>query len=180
MIGDNPAIYKRRPTQKKARYEKSFLTYFNKLSEHFRLVLCSQDFNLFDYWLIDKRTPFIPPRLVELKVHLRKNINNSDFVGLDYLKLQKLKAYSKGSKAYVFHLTEDATYVQDVESEIHKVVPYERDTGDIVMIALVHHKSCFRTFHFGFKDLPSESEAQLPEVSALRNPDAIAPETEAL
>jgi hypothetical protein len=158
MIGDTPTVV-RRPVSKTAWSEKAFQTWFNDNLSGWKLMLCSQEFNAFDFWLIDEHANS-QPKLVELKAHLGKLHTDRDLVGCDFIKIQKLRSLSLGTKAFVFHLFEDCVLIQDVDTEI-KLFRQTEWNGNDVLLGLIARTSCEKKLSVGLKDLRLQSSAKL-------------------
>jgi len=152
MQSDRPQVITKH-ISKESLTEALFAEKFNaKYSKTRRLVKCNQDFNTFDFWMIDLLQPNAIPKLVELKHHTQRNSKNTKLIGCDLLKLQKLKAQSLDTKAYVFHLLDDVTLIQDAETPIDKIqqIVYK---GQDVLLGLIMIQKCIKTIDFGFQDL---------------------------
>jgi hypothetical protein len=152
MFNDRPQVITK-PISKESLTESLFLEKFNaKYSKTHKLVRCHQDFNTFDYWLIDLLKPNSIPKLVELKHHTQRDLKNTKFIGCDLIKLQKLKAQSQDTKAYVFHLLEDVTLIQDATTPIDQIkeITYK---GQQVLLGLIMVQKCIKTIDFGFQNL---------------------------
>lgn len=171
MIGDNPQVIKKQRS-KTAWSESLFLKAFNHSSRSWRLLACEQDFNTFDYWMIDV-TGQKPPRIVELKAHIHSSSGDRNLIGCDYIKLQKLKSLAVGTKAYVFHLLEDVTLVQDVETpiDIYKEIEF-RDRP--VLLGLIKRDKVKNEYPIGLKDLRLLRDVELESADQSQSHDAIA------
>ena len=179
MFNDRPQVIKKH-ISKESLTEALFLEKFNaKYSKTRRLIKCNQDFNTFDFWLIDLLQPNAIPKLVELKHHIKRDSKTTKFIGCDLLKLQKLKAQSLDTKAYVFHLLEDATLIQDVETKVDKIqqIVYK---GQDILLGLIMIQKCIKTIDFGFQDLQKLKNHLPAEVLLQRSLSAIAQGSEAL
>jgi hypothetical protein len=109
VIGDRPQVIKK---AKLSWTEDLFAQVYNQESKIYRLVACNQDYHTFDFWLVDK-DEIRPPKIVELKAHYKPSSQRA-MVGCDFIKIQKLRSLAVGTKAYIFHLFEDETLIQDV------------------------------------------------------------------
>lgn len=158
MIRDNPTVI-HKPRSKTSWTEEKFLTWFNaKYADRYELMPCNQDFQSFDYWMLDLRDPQKIPRIIELKAHIGKLHTDRPRVGCDLIKLQKLRGLSVGTKAYIFHLFEDATLVQSIDqpvAELRKTVWNDSE----ILLALVERVDCASLIAVGLRDLRPEQLA---------------------
>lgn len=154
MIGDNPSIvHKPKHESKSSWTEKALLNWFNKHYEgQMELMACNQDYQTFDYWMTDLVNPSKMPRIVELKCHPNKKSTDRELVGCDFVKLQKLRGLSVGTKAYIFHLFEDIVIIQDVDVQATNFIKTTWNFTQI-LLALVYAKDCAKRLPVGLVDL---------------------------
>jgi len=152
MIGDRPHVIKKR-LSKTSHIENIFQEHFNATSAYFNLIKCSQDFNTFDFWLIEKKIHLHPPRPVELKVHFNRDPKCHDLIGCDYIKYLKLKSLAVDTKAYIFHVLANRTLVQDVTRPVTHYKTYVDRDGREILLGLIEAKDCPHVFNFGFLQL---------------------------
>ena len=157
MQNDQPSIVRKMTPKPKISWtEQAFLEAFNKkYADSYELMACNQDYHTFDFWLMSKNSPNLMPRIVELKLHRDKHSHDRGLVGCDVIKLQKLRALSVGTKAYVFHLFLNETLVQNVDQEFHELRKTVWD-GNEVLLALMSISSVERTIPIGLSDLKSQ------------------------
>ena len=161
MQGDNPTIIRlpRKKSQITSFIEDSFQAAFNSLFHNkYELMSCSQDYNTFDFWMVEPSKQEIAPRIIELKAHLNKNFEDREMMGCDLIKLQKLRSLSiDGIKSYIFHVFEDATLVQDVNTPVRS---YRRTiwSNKEILLALVPRQTAVQKISIGLKDLREQQK----------------------
>lgn len=168
MIGDTPQVIRK---AKVSWTEELFAEVYNVESRSYRLVLCSQDYQTFDYWLVDK-SGLRPPAVVELKAHYKFSTERQH-VGCDLVKIQKLRSLSMGSKGYIFHLFEDCTLIQDVEQPIDKFLEIEY-SGKPVILGLVRGEMLKSISSVGLARLRKIQDVKRAPASREKSPDATA------
>ena len=149
---------------------------YNETSKNFRLIWAGNDYSHFDFWLMPSN-PQQPPRLVELKYHRNKLSTDREYFGCDLLKIQRLLMLKPpGSKAYVFHLFQDQTLVQDCETPVERYVETEF-AGQTVVLGLIHRRHALMQLSIGADDLLLRLDPGQRYALSRQNQRAIAQET---
>lgn len=173
MHSDQPQTIVKKQSKAPA-VERLFLERFNaQYAKQYRLVLCSQDFSTFDYWMFDVRKPKAMPYLVELKHHKSRDISKTNLIGCDLIKIQKLKAYSQDTRAFVFHLLNDGLLIQDVTTPLDDIrdIIYQ---GRSVVLGLIKLSNCVKQLSLGYQDLILLRDSLPSEAFAEKSPGATA------
>jgi hypothetical protein len=163
MQGDNPTIIKlptKTPFVKSSWTESAFEKAFNQIFVNkYSLLKCSQDYNTFDFWLLNLSDPRQMPAMIELKTHLSVKHDDREMVGCDLIKANRMKSLAvNGCKAYVFHLFKDLTLVQDIDTPIANIRKVEWANKE-VLLALISRQSAVQKIGIGLDYLLTQQSS---------------------
>lgn len=167
MVGDNPTVFSK-PRHHEDWSEKAYADYYNSKHTNFQLLHCNQAFHAFDFWMLDELN-HTKPRLIELKSHPNKKSSDRYMVGCDLFKLQKLKSLALDSKAYVFHVFEDETLIQDVDTEIDEYKKYVYN-GETKILGLIRYEHVLARIPIGLQHLRQKLDGLQSQVLTSKNP----------
>lgn len=159
--------------QKESWTEDLFLDVFNEFHPKFYLLKCSQDYNTFDYWMVEQNER--EAHIVELKCRPGKKAFEDRYAMLDYLKIVKLRALAIGLNVYVFFLYEDKTLIFDTAWVIDKFRETIWNNNSALLAGWFAEKA--KSIPIGLKDLRKIQRTVSAEHELAEKLDAMSQET---